>query len=36
LKNAESSGTDPLPLMKKIDELQSQKNNLSRQFSTDE
>jgi DNA primase len=36
LKNAESSGNDPLPLMKKIDEFQSRKNNISRQYTTDE
>jgi len=28
LKNAESSGKDPIPLMKKIDEFQARKNNL--------
>ena len=36
LKNAESSGNDPIPLMKKIDEFQSRKNNISRQYTTDE
>ncbi|MBC8255994.1 MAG: DNA primase [Candidatus Marinimicrobia bacterium] len=36
LKNAESSGSNPLPLMKKIDEFQSRKNNLSRQYPADE
>ena len=36
LKNAESSGSDPIPLMKKIEELQTQKNNLSHQYASEE
>ena len=36
LKNAESSGLDPLPLMKKIEELQTLKNNISHQVTFDE
>jgi len=36
LKNAESSGRDPIPLMKKIEELQTQKNNLSHQYASEE
>ena len=36
LKNAESSGNDLLSLMKKIDELQAQKNNLSHKHLPDE
>jgi len=36
LKNKESSGKDPISLMKKIEELQTQKKNLSRQPLTNE
>ena len=36
LKNAESSGTDSIPLMKKIEELQTRKKNLSHQNTLDE
>ena len=36
LKSAESSGNDLLSLMKKIDELQAQKNNLSHKHLPDE
>ena len=36
LKNAESSGIDPIPLMKKIVELQTQKKDLSHQDAVNE
>ena len=36
LKNAESSGIDSSPLMKKIEELQTQKKNLFHQNTVDE
>ena len=36
LKNTESSGSDPIPLMKKIEELQNQKKNLSHQYAPEE
>ena len=36
LKNAESSGKDPIPTMKKIEDLQAQKNNLSHVHEVDE
>ena len=36
LKNAESMGKDPLSIMKNIEKLQNQKNNISHQYSTNE
>ena len=36
LKNAETSGSDPIPLIKKIDELQTHKNNPSHQYVSEE
>jgi len=36
LKNAESIGKDPLSIMKNIEKLQSQKNNISHQYSINE
>ncbi len=36
LKNAESIGKDPLSIMKNIEKLQNQKNNISHQYSTNE
>jgi len=36
LKNAESAGRDPIPIMKKIEELQGQKKNLSNEQTADE
>ena len=36
LKNAESAGRDPTPIMRKIEELQDQKKNLSNEQIADE
>jgi len=36
LKNAESIGKDPISIMKNIEKLQNQKNNISHQYSTNE